>query len=144
MSSIKQLLSQPVEEKEIEVEYQGLKFKVRGRPDSAIMARFMFLEEAERHLKAKHWSTILKYKFDPKNVANVMLVHSCLVPDEGEDIDEIHVASIAINHGPLFLQLFGAALQVLGLAQLAEEHGGGDQVSDAYAEVAVKNSDGAA
>jgi hypothetical protein len=145
MGSIKQLLSQPVQEQEIIVNYNGLDFVVKGRPDSAVMAKFMFIEDGERSLKAKHWSKVLKYSFDPKNVPNVLLVHAVLQPDEGEEtVDEIHVAQIAVNHGPLFLQLFGAALQVLGLAALAEEKASSEDGTDPYAEAAVKNSEGAA
>lgn len=111
MSNIRDLIAKPVEVKEIVVDGHI----IRGKPDAGILGRTALLPESDRIAKARHWERMGIGVFDADIAGKILMVHAVLVTPEGADpYDEIEIAQLAAGHGPLFLQLLGAAIQVLG------------------------------
>ncbi len=137
MGSIKHLLQNPPTWKEIPVEYQGETYIVRGRPDARLIGGTLYLPENEKRAKSAHYRAFLDddAEFDSKTVGQILLVHRCLKPAEGEpDNDEMDIAKLAVNHGLLFLALAGAALTAVGIVG-----DGGELEEDPIAAVAASD-----
>ena len=137
--SLKKLLSTPVETRDIEIEHEGMTFIVRGRPDGTIITKHALdkstLDKLHRHCEAG-----LKRKIDPSSFSQMLLVQECLVNTDAEGdnarYDVLEIARLALEHGPLYLAVLHATLDVLGLAQFK---GDDEESTDPVADSALGN-----
>jgi hypothetical protein len=121
--SLKKLLAQKVEVKDIPIHHGDMTFIVRGKPDGTLLTKYS-LDQKDFDLQLRHCEKNIGKKIDRGSFSQMFLVKECLVNDEvvengRYEISEI--AKLAVEHGPLYLQILHATMEVLGLVSAVED-----------------------
>ena len=133
MNRLQRVLKGRPEVSEATVEWRGEKFTLRGTTDAGKILGSLFLAEADLKSRSRLWESTLGGEFPAERVADILLIHVTLVPDEGEYIDPMDVAKVFLDDGPLFILLQEAAQRVQRLGTMFD-------AGDSLVEVAVGNS----
>lgn len=138
--SLSKLLSEKVETKTITINHgDDLTFTITGRPDATVITRCQLRSKADTIREASHLSKMLKTDIDPDALKMMHMVRECLINDDSEDREryDIHqIARLATEHGPLYLKLMQATVEVLGL----DADDDGEAPADTLGDTAAKNS----
>lgn len=121
MSSLRKLLQQEAAQEIVEeVEIDGDRYVLKGRPDANLYWKTIMASDRVCEKHATHWNALWpdSDKFTNDIVREILGLHATLQPDEGEQpYDLSEIAEFSVRYGPKFIQLTAASARVMGLAE---------------------------